>query len=397
MFIENFIHGVWYFLKQILIILRHPVVTIEAIKSIIDVNKIIESRKISVVFFDRIAIHYSFSKSIYDELVTLNQKALYVVCDKNHPKLRSDDSDYKQTFYLDKRYEAFLRFVNVPLIATPASHFPVLGKNKNTKIAHFFHSPNSMHFVYGDRAFDAYDIFFTVGPHHTKEFKLLEKLRTWKNKSSYPGGYPKIDILSRLSEDCFSEKIYKNTKRIAFAPSWLKTSILRTHGLSIIKNLIAEGYEVLLRPHIHSFDYDAEVISEIVNTFHDASFELDDGSSFDKLYNCDILISDWSGMAFEFAFSTCRPVVSVNVEGNRKILSINNTKISADAMEDVCRFEIGTVCTPQLTNESIRNIYEQGVHSWAHKIALVRGKYLYNFGNSSKVISLKIKDLSNSP
>jgi len=385
---------IWYFLRKIVTIFRHPVITGETIRQIVDLNKIIKDRKVSVIFFDRLALHYGFTKPILDEFFLLDQNYLYIVSDKSHAKLRTQNSSHRQIFYIDNRYEFLFKFIRIPLIVTPASHFPILGKNANTKIAHFFHSPVSMHYVYGDRAFDAYDYFFAVGPHHQKEFKLLEKLRHWKNKTSYPAGYPKIDALSRMSEACFSRKPYENTKRIAFAPSWLKTSILRTHGLLIIKNLISEGYEVLLRPHPHSFDHDSEVISEIVETFQDSLFELDDGSSFDKLYDCDILISDWSGMAFEFAFSTCRPVVSVNVEGNRKILSIKNVEIEADAMEDVCRFEIGSVCAPELVNESIANIYERGILSWAHEISLVRDRYLYNFGNSSKIIASKIKDLS---
>lgn len=389
-FIPNSTHNIFYFLKVLGLSIINISETKSTISTIVSINEALANIKNKIVFFDRFAMHFSFSEPIYNQLLSKDIKAIFVVCDKQHYLFKNNNQ--KNCFYIDPRYELFLRFIRTSTIATPASHLPVYAKNKSTILAHYFHSPVSMHFVYGDRAFDAYDVFFAVGPYHIEEFNLLKKSRQWKNKHCYEAGYPKIDSISEKSFGHVSTNLEKQIRKIAFAPSWLGTSILRSHGHTIIENLLLSNFEVILRPHKHSFDYDMDIIRKLKTSFKKMPFIIDQSIGFDEIYDCDILISDWSGIAFEFAFGTCKPVVSVNVEGARKIQSDKNTKIGIDAFEETARFDIGLVTSPESVNECIESIYKEGLDEWSTKIIKNREKYLYNFKNSSEIIANHIID-----
>ena len=371
----------------------HPLKSIEVIASIVRINKIVQSDGTEVVFYDRFAMHSGFSEPVLDEFLRLGGNALSLVGDKNHPALK-ERKDGLQVFYIDRGFELFLRYIKVPLIITPASAFDPDAKNNYTKVAHIFHSPVSMHYVYGDDSFDNHDIFFTVGPHQTREFELLSVLRGWKNKSSFKAGYPKIDKLAH-DYSSFQRPITNDRKgKIAFAPSWGEKNVLRSHGIAIINDLLTEGFEVVLRPHKHSFDYDMDVIDEIKVFFQSMDFEIDDDIGFDKIYSCDVLISDWSGIAYEFAFSTGRPVIFVDVAGGQKIQSVRNLEINLEPMEDVCRFEIGLVAKPDDVYKSVTDVFEKGVSKWSDTIVIARKKYLYNYGESAIVIASCLKNLT---
>lgn len=387
-------HGIYYVLKRSLIAFFNPFEAYKAMKSVVAINEALNLSKNKVVFFDRFSMHYSFTAPIYEEFIASGNDAIFIVSDQSH-LIYKKNSNEGSCFYLHPKYEFFLRFVKAKVIATPASHLPVFVNRRSSTIAHYFHSPVSMHYVYGDRAFDAYDVFFAVGSYHLEEFKLLERLRVWNNKVCYKAGYPKIDVIAKNYSNLTELRTNEIRKRkIAFAPSWLETSVLRSHGYEIVESLLLSGFQVILRPHKHSFDYDMDIINKLTTSFGSYPFKVDEGMAFDEIYDCDILISDWSGIAFEFAFGLGKPVISVDIAGARKIQSKLNTKIEADALEDIARFEIGLVSEPISIVENIEAIYSDGLNVWSQRLSLVREKYLYNFEQSSRVIADHLQEIS---
>lgn len=383
-------------LRRLLKILKrvifHPVKAVKSLVAVSRINKTIRAESIQVLFYDRFRVHSVYSSPIIDGFIQAGGKALYVVGEQDHPAL-NNSSHSTQAIYLDKTFELFLGFIKVPLIITPASGFDPDAKNSLTKVGHIYHSPVSMHYIYGDKPFDGYDIFFTVGPHHTREVELLSALRGWKGVRSFESGYPRIDNISHDHNTLPDNKKPDSTGTIAFAPSWGEKNILRSHGTEIIKSLLDSQYRVVLRPHKHSFDFDLDVIKEIVDAFRERDFELDESVSFSKIYSCDILISDWSGIAYEFAFALGKPVVSVDVKGGQKIQSVLNIKIDAPPMEDVCRYEIGIVSKPENVCAAVNELNKADHMLWAEKTKLARDKYLYNYGHSAKVIAEQIMRL----
>ena len=112
-----------------------------------------------------------------------------------------------------------------------------------------------------------------------------------------------------------SHKFYnKKYKKILIAPSWGKKNLINLCGLTLTNELLKENYEIVLRPHPRSLIEDKETIKEMKRLFlSNSNFYLDEeviGES--GLDYSDVLITDWSGVAIEFAFGKERPVVFVN-------------------------------------------------------------------------------------
>ena len=91
----------------------------------------------------------------------------------------------------------------------------------SVKYFYIFHSIASLHTIYNHLAFSYYDYILTVGPHHDKEMKAIEKKYFTYKKKIIPFGYP------RLIEMKNNYKFKEGTKNktILIAPTWGQWSI----------------------------------------------------------------------------------------------------------------------------------------------------------------------------
>lgn len=113
-------------------------------------------------------------------------------------------------------------------------------------------------------------------------------------------------------------------------------------------------------------------------------FELD-FSSNNSVFDSDVLITDWSGTAYEFSFVTLKP--SVFIETKPKINNPEYTKLGVEPLEFALRSQVGIQVQPtelaglsEKLNDLIAN---QGDYS--EKILSVREKYISNFGKSGQI------------
>jgi len=111
------------------------------------------------------------------------------------------------------------------------------------------------------------------------------------------------------------------------------------------------------------------------------------------MLNSDILISDWSGAAFEFSFGLCRPVLFIDVP--RKINNPEYELIKLEPIEVRLRECIGAVLAPselskipQILITMVKNAPE-----CQRKIRLEREKCIYHIGNSGRVAASELINL----
>lgn len=126
------------------------------------------------------------------------------------------------------------------------------------------------------------------------------------------GGYIKLDRCL-----AYFEKNKKESKVIIYAPTVLghglnPFSSLVPHGAEIIRTLITRfpDHNLIFRPHPHTLH--SEVVKNIVVQFEQhPKFSLDDNASFymENYSKSALMVTDISGTAFTYAFSTLRPVV----------------------------------------------------------------------------------------
>ena len=100
------------------------------------------------------------------------------------------------------------------------------------------------------------------------------------------------------------------------APSWGPNGFLENGCIDLIESLLSNDYSVCLRVHPQSWKTSHTLIRKINSAFFsDSNFNFDDqASTYSSLIEADIMISDWSGVAFEFALGLARPVIFINVQ-----------------------------------------------------------------------------------
>ena len=96
------------------------------------------------------------------------------------------------------------------------------------------------------------------------------------------------------------------------------------------------------------------------------------------------MISDWSGISFEYAFTFERPVIFIDVP--KKILNPDSGDISLEPIEISIRDKIGYVVSPK-NLEKIPEVIENTNcdSSTNERIIKIRSETVYNLGKSAKI------------
>ena len=345
----------------------------------------------SIVFYSEdISSFVHFEQIIHELTKEMGYQICYVTSAKDDPILNSQNKKIK-AFYIGlgaTRTKFFMELKAEVLVMTMPSLETYFIKRSRVYPVHYvyvFHSINSTHRNYRKNAFDHFDSIFCTGPHHVKEIIATEQLYNLKRKNLVKCGYGLIDKLQKNKPVKNQEMCTKDgRKKILVAPSWGKKGLLETKGPELVKILLDAGYHVTVRPHPMTVRKWPKIIKTIRSEFKDESnFEMEtDVSSFESLYSTYGLISDWSGIGFEYAFVCERLVLYVDVPHKNNNPDYN--KISCEPLESSIRNLIGVVISPNEL-EGIPKIIEstyENTDLFKTKVQEVRNKTVFNFGQS---------------
>ena len=108
-------------------------------------------------------------------------------------------------------------------------------------------------------------------------------------------------------------------KTVLLSPTWGPNSILVKFGSPFIDRLIETGYNIIIRPHPQSYTADKDTIETLMAKYPETE-KLHwnrDNDNFDVLASADIMISDYSGVMYDFIFIFNKPVI-YTTEGFKK-------------------------------------------------------------------------------
>ena len=255
---------------------------------------------------------------------------------------------------------------------------------------YIFHNIGSSFTAIKFGALFSYDTLFCVGPHHKIETLKQEKLYDLKNKKLIDFGYYKLERIlkeySNYKKDSIKHKNINDNIKILIAPSWGNNSIFNLCGEQLIDTLLASDYVLYIRPHPMTLKKDHELINNLKNKYKDNKniiFE-DDISETKSFYFSDLMITDWSGVSYEFAFGTERPVLFIDVP--QKIMNEQYREIGIDPIDISIRNKIGRIIPVKDLNK-IKKIIDDLITNkkeYRKSILNERKKSVYNLGSSSK-------------
>ena len=367
-----------------------------------------EENNSSIVFFTDSGRYYSIFKPLCDEMEKRGEKVTYLTAEENDPLLK-EKYDSIVTDYIGAGNKAFARMnllkADIVLSSTPGLNVYQWKRSRDVKwYIHIPHMANDIT-VYRMFALDYYDAVLISGEYQEEQIRALEALRGLKAKDVRLVGLPQFDALKqRLDAEGKTEK---GTTTVLVAPSWGPSSIFNRYGGKIIEALLATEYNIIIRPHPQSFTSEKELIDTLMNQYPQSDrVEWDTNSdNFMSLNKADIMISDFSGVIFEFALVFGKPVIYADVSFDKapydawwlddelwtyKILPQLGTHLTAENLEN-----IGTVIQECMSSEKLEEGRAQAIReTWGnpgHSISAI-ADYLIevkhrtedNAGNSDK-------------
>ena len=355
----------------------------------------------SIVFYSESSvILYPYVEEIIQELQNRDQKICYLTSRKDDPILQNKNENIR-VFYIGdseiQKMNFFLKLKARVLIMTMpdlGSYHIKRSKEFPVHYVYTFHSMNSTHMEFQKTAFDQFDSIFCVGSYQIQELRATEKLYNLKQKNLVECGYGLLDKLIKLKSS-FAEKgnlLKNNKKNILIAPSWGKHNLLESMGVELVKILLDGGYHVTVRPHPMTVKKSPKIIKQILEKFEkNPDFLLDTNtSSFEQLFSSYALITDWSGIGYEYAFVCERPVIYVDVP--KKAHNKEYEKIGLVPFEISIRNQIGEIIAIQNIEtipERIEFLYSND-NNFENKIQKIRNDSIFNIGESGKVTANEI-------
>ena len=346
-----------------------------------------------LVFYSEKSGFYKYFKGVI-EYITNNSDIVihYVTSDPNDQVFDMDNPQIVPYYIDDNRLIVLFMKIEADMFVMTMSdiqqfHLKRSLVKKNMEYVYMFHYPLSTTMVLRKGALDHYNTIFCVGEFQFDEIRQTEKHYKLPEKNLMLCGYSMLEELQGRY-DAMGKTVREN-KKILIAPSWQEDNILDSCIHEILGELLGKGYEVVVRPHPEYVKRYAANMNSIVERYgdyegNDLCFELDFSDS-SSIFNSDLVISDWSGTAYEAAFVTKKPVIFINTPP--KINNPEYDAIEAQPLEMVLRDEIGIQVEPDRMEElcpAIEELLASG-EKYAVRIEEIRDKCIANFGKSAQI------------
>ena len=346
----------------------------------------------SIVFYLENECDFIFFKSIMEKLTQeYDMKICYVTSSKTDPMLTSNDKNILP-FYIGvgiARSNFFINLKATIMVMTMPDLETFHVKRSKIYPVHYvyiFHSLSSTHYIYRKTAFDNFDTIFCTGNYQIIEIQEREKKFNLEKKKLVKHGYGRLDTLINEVQSTNVRKNVSNNKVVLIAPSWGPNGLIETKGQEIVHILLDSGFNVFLRPHPMTIKKSNKVIQKIEKEYKDnLNFKLEtDIRNTESFFLSDCMISDWSGVAIEYAFAFEKPILYVDTP--QKINNPECDQINLVPLEEKIRSQIGEVLSlSQLSLiPSKINQFLQSQNKFKEKIQKIKEETVFNVGNSGE-------------
>lgn len=264
-----------------------------------------------VVFSDSKRYQTTFAP-VLDELEKRGQKAVYYTMSPDDPVL-SKKYEFIKSEYIGDGNKAFakMNLLKADVVLSTTPNLDVFQWKRSPSVRCYVHVPHAAGDLSLYRTFglDYYDAVLVGGKFQEEQVRELEKLRHLPAKEIVYTGIPCLDTLYERVKSIPQDQPHETT--VLLAPTWERSGLLSLYGEELIKSLIDTGYKLIIRPHPQSFTAEKEMIEDLMARFPDSdrlSWNRDN-DNFNVLSEADIMISDFSGVLFDFALVFGKPVI----------------------------------------------------------------------------------------
>ena len=351
-----------------------------------------------IIFYSEGKQYWRVFLPVIRNLVKQGHKCGYLTSDENDPGL-----DYKSELYKAKYIgnltmtSVYLNRLKAKFVGMTTPQLDVMMIRRSKKVQHYghiVHAPIDI-FTYRKFAFDYFDSVFCSGPHQIEGIRKLEKKRGLPEKLLLKTGLTYYDIM--LEEIKNLPKFEKKNPVVLVAPTWKEYSIINRFGVDFFKNLLKNSsYDIILRPHPQTYVSFPELIKNIEDTFaSEPRMSIDTkASGTESMAKADLMISDLSGVIWDFAFLYSKPVLLLKTDFD-SIEGFEGSELDHEMWEMKERSRLGKIFNEndvenisEIVNDLLKNPPKM-------ELQKLRDESVYNFGRAGEVAAQQIIDILN--
>lgn len=272
------------------------------------------AEKLPIVIFSDSKRYWNVFEPICDEFEKREQKVVYMTASEDDPALEKDYK-YIESKFIGTGNKAFskLNMLKAYVVLSTTPSLDVFQWKRSKEVDYYIHIPHAPNDITLYRMFglDFYDAILLSGEYQGEEIRKLEEIRNLPEKDIEYIGIPFMDEMAKRLEKMPKKKTESDKRTVLLAPSWGESGILAKYGEKLIDALIDTGYEIIVRPHPQSFTSDKELIDRLMKKYPDGE-KLSwnrDNDNFEVLNKSDILISDFSGVFFDYSLVFDKPII----------------------------------------------------------------------------------------
>ena len=256
--------------------------------------------------------YWNTFQPICDEMERRGQDIVYLTASPDDPALQAK-YEHVRTEYIGEGNRAFMYMntlkADVVLSTTPGLDVYQWKRSRDVGFyAHILHMPNDVT-TYRMFGLDYYDAVLLTGGYQAEQIRKLEALRGLPEKELPMVGLPYLDRLKARLDEAGPAPEHPTT--VLVAPSWGGSSLLNIYGGRLLDALLKTPYHIVVRPHPQSFTSEKALLEGLMKAYP-ASDRLEWDSSndnFEVLRRCDVMLSDFSGVMFDFSLVFDGPVI----------------------------------------------------------------------------------------
>ncbi len=357
-----------------------------------DYKKFFSVANKKLVFYSESNGFYKYYKGIIEYILeNTNLTIHYVTSDYNDNifELAKTEKHIKPYYIEEKKLITLMMKMDADVVVMTMPdinnyHIKRSYVRKDIEYIYMPHGIDSLNLTMRKGSMDHYDSVFVTGKYQREECEKTNQVYNIKGRKIVDLGYPLIDDM--IADYKKAKKKTNKTKTIMIAPSWQKDNIIDLCLDEILKALEGENYQVIVRPHPQQVRHMKDAFEKMKEKYEGTNIIIQtDFSSTDSVFNADLLITDWSGIGYEYAFTTEKPVISIDTP--MKIMNPEYKKIKVEPFNIWARKEIGEVVKVKdvkKIDDVVKRILKDP-KKYQKKISTLKKDSMYNLGSSAEV------------
>ena len=259
--------------------------------------------------------YWNTFKPVVEEFEARKIPLEYLTSSKNDPVF-DQKYNYVKAEFIGEGNSAFAKLnmlsAGVVLMTTPGLQVYQLKRSKNVKhYSHVLHMPNDAT-TYRLFGLDFFDSVLLTGDYQATDLRYLEEKRGINKKELVTVGCPYLDVYKQNIAEIPAEDNHPFT--VLVSPSWGDVGLLKKYGEKLLDPLSKTGWRIIVRPHPQSKKSEREMLERLTARYKDNPnivWDYERQNIF-SLKKSDIMISDFSGIIFDYTFLCDKPVMYVN-------------------------------------------------------------------------------------